>query len=164
MKILNETQIFRKVKRLAIEIVEHNYNEKEIILAGINYNGIALAQMLLEEIARFSPIEITLTRISLSPAAPLSQDIHWEIPIAQMEGRTIIIVDDVANTGRTLFFAMKPILEILPKKVELAVLVDRKHKSFPIQPNYVGLSLATTFKENIDVFFKDTPEIYAQLT
>ena len=66
-------------------------------------------------------------------------------------GKVIIIVDDVANTGRTIFYAMKPLFNILPKEVEVAVLVDRKHKSFPILVDYVGLSLATTMKESIDV-------------
>ena len=63
----------------------------------------------------------------------------------------VVIVDDVANTGRTIFYACKPLLETLPKKIEVAVLVDRKHKSFPVKVDYVGLSLATTLKEDIDV-------------
>jgi len=60
-------------------------------------------------------------------------------------------VDDVSNTGRTLFYAVKPLLGVLPRRVEVAVLVDRKHKLFPIQPDYVGLSLYTTLKDNIEV-------------
>ena len=74
------------------------------------------------------------------------------------EGKVIIIVDDVANTGRTLFYAMKPIFQIIPKKVEVAVLVDRMHKSFPIKIDYMGLSLATTLKENIEVKIRDVKE------
>ncbi|MEL6989936.1 MAG: phosphoribosyltransferase family protein, partial [Bacteroidota bacterium] len=67
-------------------------------------------------------------------------------------------VDDVANTGRTIFYAFKPLFEILPKKIEVAVLVDRKHKSFPIKVDYVGLSLATTIQENIDVQILNTED------
>ena len=70
---------------------------------------------------------------------------------ADLVGKTVILVDDVANTGRTIFYACKPILDILPKKLEVAVLVDRRHKTFPIYPKYVGFSLATTLKEDIEL-------------
>ncbi|MFZ1579958.1 MAG: phosphoribosyltransferase family protein, partial [Saprospiraceae bacterium] len=59
------------------------------------------------------------------------------------------IVDDVANTGRTIFYAFKVFMDVLPKKIEIAVLVDRKHKRFPTKVDYVGLSLATTVQEHI---------------
>jgi pyrimidine operon attenuation protein/uracil phosphoribosyltransferase len=74
------------------------------------------------------------------------------------------VVDDVANTGRTVFYACKPILETLPKKLETVVLVDRMHKSFPIKVDYVGISLATTLMENIDVRISDKEEMSVYLT
>lgn len=151
MKILNQVQIRQKIKRLAIEILENNYGESEIILAGINNNGYNFANMLMNELAQLTGIQIIMTRIRLNPANPLSSEVQVEMPIEQMQDKVIILVDDVANTGRTIFYACKPIMQVLPKKVEVAVLVDRKHKSFPIQVDYVGLSLATTLKENIDV-------------
>jgi pyrimidine operon attenuation protein/uracil phosphoribosyltransferase len=152
MKILTEKQIQQKIKRLTIEILEHNFDADEIILAGINNNGLEFAQLLMNELlALQTKIPITLTRIRLSPAAPLSNPIFIEMPLQQLENKTIIIVDDVANTGRTVFYALKPLMDVLPKKVEVAVLVDRKHKMFPITPDYVGLSLATTLKEHIEV-------------
>lgn len=151
MKILNQRQIEQKIKRLAIEILENNYDEAEIILAGINNNGYNFAKMLMDQLTQLTGIQIIMTRIQLNPANPLSSEVQVEMPIEQMQDKVIILVDDVANTGRTIFYACKPIMQILPKKVEVAVLVDRKHKSFPIQVDYVGLSLATTLKENIDV-------------
>jgi len=158
MQILNERQIRQKVKRLAFQILEENHSEKEIILAGINNNGMEFAEMLLKELLQITNIPITLTRIQLSPADPLSSGIKLEIPIEQITGNVVIIVDDVANTGRTIFYATKPLMETLPKKVEVAVLVDRKHKFFPIRVDYVGLSLATTLKENIDVQIREVAE------
>lgn len=151
MKLLDKKQIQQKIKRLAIEILEHNYKEKEIILAGINNNGTAFAQLLFDQLKKLTKSKLQLTRIILSPADPLEKEIEVEMPLSKMENKVIIIVDDVANTGRTIFYAIKPLLTILPKKVEVAVLVDRKHKSFPIKVDYVGLSLATTMRENIDV-------------
>jgi pyrimidine operon attenuation protein/uracil phosphoribosyltransferase len=159
MKILTEKQIHQKIKRLTIEILEHNFDADEIILAGINNNGLEFAQLLMNELLVLqTKIPITLTRIRLSPAAPLSNPIFIEMPLQQLENKTIIIVDDVANTGRTVFYALKPLMEVLPKKVEVAVLIDRKHKMFPITPDYVGLSLATTLKENIEVQLKNVDE------
>ncbi len=154
MKILDARKISQKVNRLAIEILENNYNESGIILAGINNNGNRFADLLEAGIAKRSPIKITRATIQLSPAAPLSAPITISLTPAQIRNKVVIIVDDVANTGRTIFYAFEPLMRVLPKKVEVAVLVDRKHKSFPIKVDYVGLSLATTLKENIQVNLK----------
>ena len=72
-------------------------------------------------------------------------------------------LDDVANTGRTIFYAVQPLLRVIPKKVEVAVMVDRKHKSFPIKADYVGLSLATTLLDDIDVQIRDVREMAVYL-
>ena len=149
MKILDQKQIEQKVRRLAIEILEHNIEEEGLILAGINNRGMALAKMLAERIQHISKMPVHLTNIRLNPAAPMEKPVEMDIPVAELQGKVVIVVDDVASSGRTLLYACKPILETLPKKLEIAVLVDRTHKSFPVQADYVGLSLATTLKENI---------------
>lgn len=156
--ILNEAQIQQKIKRLAIQILEQNHNESIIYLVGINNNGLGFAKMLLDAINDIDAKKPTLklTQVHLNPAAPLAKAVTIETPLEELENKCLIFIDDVANTGRTIFYAMKPVLlDIVPKKVEVAVLVDRKHKSFPISINYVGLSLATTLSENIDVQIRD---------
>lgn len=158
MKILEEKQIAQKIKRLAYEILERNYQEPELVLVGINNNGMGFARLLVEAIQAVSPIPVTLSQIRLNPADPLEKEIAIDVPIDQLKGKAIIVVDDVANTGRTIFYAIKPLLQTLPKKVEVAVLVDRSHKSFPIKVDYFGLSLATTLRENIDVKILDSSE------
>ena len=151
MKILDGSQIKQKIKRLAIEILENNFEEKTIVLIGINNNGTGFARLLEKELKKITEITIQLETIRLNPAAPLSIPIELNIPVESLKNKTIIVVDDVANTGRTIFYACKPILDILPKKLEVAVLVDRRHKTFPIYPKYVGFSLATTLKEDIEL-------------
>jgi pyrimidine operon attenuation protein/uracil phosphoribosyltransferase len=151
MKILDQGQIRQKIKRLAIEILENNFEEKSIILIGINNNGNGFAKHLVKELKKITDISISLFNVRLNPAAPLSSPVEIDAPIESLKGKSIILVDDVANTGRTIFYACKPILEIIPKKLEVAVLIDRKHKTFPIYPKYVGLSLATTLKEDIEL-------------
>lgn len=158
MKILNHRQIQQKIKRLAFEILENNYDEEEVILAGINKNGLTFARLLLAQLEGISDVEFLLTRIELNPADPLSSDIHIDLPTEALSGKTIIIVDDVANTGRTIFYACRPLMTTLPRKIEMAVLVDRQHKSFPVKVDYVGLSLATTLMEDIDVRIREVEE------
>ncbi len=151
MKLLTNTQIAQKINRLAIEILEHNYTEKSIVLAGINNNGLGFAKLIKRAINKISDVEITLANITLNPAKPTKDDVSINLSDEELKNEVVIIVDDVANTGRTIFYAFKPFLDIITKKVEVAVLVDRKHKSFPIKVDYVGLSLATTLQDNIKV-------------
>lgn len=155
MQVLNDREIRQKIRRLAIQILEQNLHESEIYLAGINNNGFHFGQLLYQDLLYIGKVPIILINIRLNPANPLSQEVQVDIPIEKLSGATIVIADDVANTGRTLFYAMKPLMEILPKKIEVAVLVDRKHKAFPIHVNYVGLALATTLKDHIQVDLKE---------
>ncbi|MBL7827555.1 MAG: phosphoribosyltransferase [Saprospiraceae bacterium] len=161
MQILNDRQIRQKIKRIAIEILERNYGEEEVILAGLNNNGLGFAQLLMSELKGFAPknMTLTLTRIRLNPANPVEYEPYVELAAEHLRGKPIIIVDDVANTGRTIFYAVQPLLKVIPKKVEVAVLVDRKHKSFPIKADYVGLSLATTLRDDIDVQIRDQEQM-----
>ena len=154
MKLLDEQQIQKKIERLAIQILENNFGEKQIILAGINNNGTRFAELLLENLNDRTKTKFELTQIRLNPADPVDNEVTIDYPLKKLKNKVIIIVDDVANTGRTLFYAFKPLMAILPKKVEVAVLVNREHKSFPIKVDYVGMSLATTMKEHIEVKIK----------
>lgn len=165
MKILDDRQIRQKIRRIAIEILERNFGEPEIILAGLNNNGVGFARFLLDELLPIAPagVKISLTRIRLNPANPVEYAPVVEMASDELRGKPVIIVDDVANTGRTIFYAVQPLLEVIPKKVEVAVLVDRKHKLFPIKADYVGLSLATTLLEDIDVRIRDVEEMAVYL-
>lgn len=155
MEILNEKQIKHRITRLAMEILENNLEETRIILAGINNKGLEFAQLLHEALKKFSDKPIVITNIRLNPADPANNPVEIEMPIESLAGGTIIVTDDVANTGRTMFYACKPLLATLPKRVEVAALVDRRHKLFPIHADYVGLSLATTLREHIEVHLKE---------
>lgn len=164
MQILDQGQIERKVSRLALQIIENNLDVRQLYVGGINKNGARFAHMITQEIRRLSvQVEIIHFNISLSPAAPLSRDITYDIDAQQLAEKNVLIVDDVANTGRTLFYACKPLMEVIPNKVEIAVLVDRKHKSFPVFADYVGLSLATTLMNDISVQIGEGKEAKADL-
>jgi pyrimidine operon attenuation protein/uracil phosphoribosyltransferase len=162
MEILDHITIERKIKRLAYQIFEENYHADQLVLLGINKSGKKFAQLIYSELQLATDFKIMMGEIHLAPSNPLSSDISCTISADDLKNKNIIIFDDVANTGRTLFYACKPILDALPNKLEIAVLVDRKHKSFPIQVNYVGLSLATTLSDHILVNF-DGPVMNAEL-
>ncbi len=159
MKILNEKQIRKKITRLAIELIEQHFDEQRVTLIGVNNKGLALAKLLRNELGARTDIKYSLGNIRLNPAAPLGHPITLDLSAEYLQEQMVVLVDDVANTGRTLFYACKPLLEYLPRGLETVVLVDRKHKSFPIKVDYVGLSLATTLKENIEVIINETDEL-----
>lgn len=154
MKILDNKQIDQKLNRLAYEILEQNSEVKQLVFLGINNNGYSFAQLIQKTYDKLSEKKSIIGKILLNPAAPLDNEIDLDVELNHLNNKNVIIVDDVANTGRTIFYAMKPILNYLPKKVEAVVMVDRKHKKFPIKVDYVGLSLSTTLDENIRVDIK----------
>lgn len=151
MQVLSNQSIIQKINRLAIQIVEYHFGRESIYLLGVNNNGYNFAKLLQEQLQKNCDIPIHLQRIRLNPANPLNGEIELSMDKEELNDKNIIIVDDVANTGRTLFYAMKPLLDTVPASIEVAVLVDRTHKSFPVRVDFVGLSLATTLKEHIDV-------------
>jgi len=151
MEILAADRINEIIKRMAIEILEENYEEKEIYLAGINNNGYLFAKILAKELEKIAEQEIHLIRLKLNPANPISEEVELSLEAKKLKNKVVLIVDDVANTGRTIFYAYKPLLSVVCKRVQVAVLVDRKHKSFPVAVDFTGISLATTMKEDIQV-------------
>jgi pyrimidine operon attenuation protein/uracil phosphoribosyltransferase len=157
MQILNHHQIEQKITRLSYEIYEEYLDSKILIVAGINNRGEALANLLRTSLKKISDLEIQSAHIQLNPADPKLEEISLDFQdTALLENASIVIVDDVANTGRTLFYACHPFLPFRPKSIKIAVLVDRKHKMYPVQVDFVGLSLATTLKEEILVHFEES--------
>lgn len=153
VQILNSEEIQQKTRRIAYQIVEDNYDESELILIGIKPNGFEYAEQLKKEIEAIDDIKVVLLELSLNKSKPLDEEIKLELGKKSLDKKTVIVVDDVANTGKTLYYALKPVMEFFPKKVQAAVLVDRQHKLFPVSPDFVGLSLSTTLQEHIHVKF-----------
>ena len=146
--ILSKEIAYRKMQRMAYEIVERNSNEKQIILAGIKENGVIIAEILYGFLKEIFKGELSVIAIALDKRNPKNISISDEI---NFDDKVIVITDDVANSGRTLLYALKPFLAFYPKKIQTLVLVERSHKEFPVTPDYVGLSIATALSEKIIV-------------
>ena len=146
--ILDKEAVRRKIRRMALEVAEQNSGEKELLLAGIVGNGVQVARAIAAELQRLLPTTVSVVTIQLNKKDPLEVTIEPDIEI---QDKVIILTDDVANTGRTMFYALKPFLTAYPKKLQTLVLVERSHKLFPIQTDYTGLTIATTLQEHIAV-------------
>jgi pyrimidine operon attenuation protein/uracil phosphoribosyltransferase len=162
--ILDSDEIQQKTRRIAYQIVEDNYDESEITIIGIKPNGYEYAQQLKKEIDAIDSVKVLLIELEINKSQPLERKIKLELGKKSLDNKTVIIVDDVANTGKTLYYALKPVMEFSPKKVQAAVLVDRQHKLFPVSPDFVGLSLSTTLQEHISVEFDGKGKGKAYLT
>ena len=138
----------KKLRRMALEILENNAEEQGIVLAGIREHGSVIARCIKKILSEIGPLQAELIDLSLDKKAP--KDITVT-PQTDFNNKVVIIVDDVSNSGRTLTYALKPFLQSHPKKIQTLVLVERKHTAFPVQPDYVGLSVATTLQEHIYV-------------
>lgn len=133
---------------MAYEIAEQNINEKQVILAGIRKSGVIIARVLHGYLKEVYKGKIVVIEIAIDKKNPKSLSLSKDI---NFDGQNIIVIDDVANSGRTLLYAIKPFLDFYPKKIQTLVLVERSYKEFPVSPDYVGLSISTALTEKIIV-------------
>ena len=158
--VLNNLQIRQKITRIAHEIYENNFNEDELYFIGIEKRGSVLSKRLAALLTEISDITIHEHTLKLNKTAPLEDPIETSIALEELAGKPVILIDDVLNSGKALIYAAKYILRAMPKKLKTAVLVDRKHRSFPVRSDYVGLTLATTLQEHIAVEFGNEDAVY----
>lgn len=169
-RIMDGSRMKRALSRLASEIVEENHGAKDLYLVGIRRRGVPLAERLAEKIEAlegtrplYGILDITLYRDDLSTvgANPIVNRTELDTDI---EGKTIVLVDDVLYTGRTIRAALDQLMDFgRPKKVQLAVLIDRgrEHRELPIQADFIGKVVPTKQTEIIKVMLKEFDDIEA---
>lgn len=163
-QILNRPQVEQKIKRIAYQIYETNFEEIQIILAGIEPKGSMLSQLICNELVQISSIAIKLITVKLDKVNPAQSQIIISAPEQELVNQTIIMVDDVLHTGRTFAYAMKPLLDFRIKKLQTVALVDRGHTTFPISADFSGYSLSTTVLQHIDVILNDETQFGVYLS
>ncbi|MBS1651185.1 MAG: phosphoribosyltransferase [Bacteroidetes bacterium] len=153
IQILNAQQINQKLNRLAYEVYENNFHEKEILIVGIAGNGYLLAQNIITRLNSLSKLKTKAGKIIINKGEPWKEDAIFDFKENDYKNKNVLLVDDVLNSGKTLMYAVKPFLNIPTKKIHTLVLVDRGHTCFPIKADFTGLSLSTTLQEHIEVDF-----------
>lgn len=161
--VLTADDIRRSLTRIAYEIIERNPDKPSLILAGIPTRGAVLARRLVERISELSSIKVELAIIDTTmfrddlADQPLRTPHPTQVPVDGVDGRTVVIVDDVLYTGRTIKAALDALGSIgRPAAVQLAVLVDRGHRELPIRPDYIGKNLPTARTETVTILLSET--------
>jgi pyrimidine operon attenuation protein/uracil phosphoribosyltransferase len=149
--LLNDTQVKQRIDRLAFQIYEDNANEKEIVIAGIVDSGYRFAVMIADKLKQISPLLISMAEVRIDKHSQVAKEISVSLSKDKLQGKVIILIDDVLNSGKTLMYSIKPFLDADIKKIRTVVLVDRNHKIFPVAADFAGYSLSTTLKEHVTV-------------
>jgi pyrimidine operon attenuation protein/uracil phosphoribosyltransferase len=152
-QILNAIQIDQKLNRMAYQVYETNFAEKEILIVGIEGNGYKVANEILSRLKTISNIKLKLGKITLDKDEPWKNKPVLDFTEKDFVNKNVIIVDDVLNSGKALMYAIHSFLDKPVKKINTLVLVDRSHTRFPVKADFVGLSLSTTLQEHIEADF-----------
>ena len=155
--ILDQEQIKHKIRRIAYQIYESNMDEKEVIIAGIAKNGFELAKKIEKELKNISPLNTSLCKVEIDKKNPLGT-IKTSLKETEYQDKSIVLVDDVLNSGTTLIYGVRHFLEVPLKQFRTAVLVDRNHKKYPVKADFKGISLSTSLSETVKVIFEKNNE------
>ncbi|HRB31045.1 MAG TPA: phosphoribosyltransferase family protein [Ferruginibacter sp.] len=146
--LLDKDTAQRKIYRMAMQIAEQHFDKENLVLVGIKENGLAIAEAIHQYLTNNFTGALSVISLSLDKRNPGDITLHPDI---SLKGKTIILIDDVANSGRTMLYAIKRLLNQTPAEIQTLALIERTHKLFPIAVNYVGLSVSTGMQQYIEV-------------
>tara|TARA_B100001057_G_scaffold173359_1_gene174001 strand:- start:199 stop:723 length:525 start_codon:yes stop_codon:yes gene_type:complete len=150
MLIMDSKRINDCSLRIAYQIFESNINEKEIIIIGIKQNGYTYAKKISKYLKSISRIRINLISIEFNKKKPLKGYLSSN-ELNQIKNKSVVLIDDVLDSGKTLIYGVKFLIEFPVKKLKTAVLVNRNHKNYPVKADFKGISLSTSVNEIISV-------------
>lgn len=161
--VLTAEEIRRAISRIAHEIVERNHGVDSLVFVGMRTRGVPLAERLAAAVAEFEggevpvgALDIGLYRDDIASRSPRIQP--TDLP-SNIEGKTVVLVDDVLFTGRSIRAALDALADFgRPAAIQLAVLVDRGHRQLPIRPDYIGKNIPTALHEDVDVLLAETDD------
>ena len=154
--ILTHTEIEHKIKRIAYQIYESNVNESELVIAGVESNGYLLARKIKTQLDKISDIKSILCKVTIDKSNPLNQ-IYTSLEPKDYTNKSIVLIDDVLNSGSTLIYGIKHFLDVPLEQFKTAVLVNRNHKKFPVKADFKGISLSTSLFEHVHVNLSKKP-------
>ena len=149
--LLNERQIEQRINRIAYEIYEDNFDEQEIIIAGIAKAGFVFAKRLEKAVNHICDLKTQLIKLTLDKENPVINSLEPALSNQELKNKVVIVADDVLNSGKTLMYSLRPFLEADIKKIRTVLLVNRDHKRYPVEADFVGITLSTTLQEHVTV-------------
>ena len=152
--ILSHQQIRHKIERIAYQIYEANVYEEEIIIAGIEGGGLQFAKKIVAKLKKITEAKIVLCKLSMDKKDPLTSGVRTSIAEEEFVNKSVVLVDDVLNSGTTLIYGVHHFLKTPLKQLKTAVLVNRNHKKYPVKADYKGISLSTSLQEHVNVHFE----------
>ena len=154
-QILDAGMVEARLRRMAYEIYEQNFEETELVLLGISVRGGYMAKRLGDLLSDISPLKVTAASAELDREVRQGRaglmTASFSHDAAFFEGKIVVVVDDVLYSGNTLLNVIAPLLNYNPRKIQTAVLIDRGHRTMPVFSNIVGLELATTLQQHVFV-------------
>jgi pyrimidine operon attenuation protein/uracil phosphoribosyltransferase len=150
--ILSKASAEKKLRRMAMEILEQHHSSSELLLVGIRQNGWPIARKIQAFLKEDFTGNLQVAVLTIDKKSPSGIQLE---PAVSCSGKTVILVDDVANSGRTILYALKPLLDAYPEKIQTLALVARTHRSFPVALDFVGMSVSTSPEEYISVDVHD---------
>lgn len=153
-KILSKDKIDQIIKRIAYQVFENNMSES-LALVGVDTGGRLFADVLSKYLLEISGKKVPCYTLSIDKNNPLNHEITMDDTFSSLADKSVILCDDVLNSGKTLAYSLGKILSVGVKKVETAVLVLRSHSRFPIYATYKGYELSTTINEHVEVKLED---------
>jgi pyrimidine operon attenuation protein/uracil phosphoribosyltransferase len=158
--VLDHLRVQRKLVRIAHQLHEENHQEQGIVLVGVAPRGNKLAERLAKLLQGISELSVTVAEIALDKDDPLGGPPRLSIPEEHLAGQVVVLVDDVLMSGRTLMHAAAHLVRQPVARLTTVVLVDRRHRAFPIRADIVGLTLSTTVQEHISVELGTQDAVY----
>ncbi len=160
--ILNQEAANQKLHRMALELAENlSGSDAALILVGVKDSGLVIANKIAVLIRPYIKNEIRIISVSLDKDLPKEVVLSENINLNDLN---VVLIDDVANSGKTLLYGLKPFLSHYPRTVQTMVMVERMHKLYPVKPDYVGLSVATTLEDHIHLEVSNDEVIGAYIT
>lgn len=160
--LLNAEDIELKIQRLSYEVAEKYFNVKELYVFGIEEQGYILAEKIVKNLNTFADFKVILHSIYINKQNPINSMKINGITTDKIKNKHILLIDDVLNSGKTLFYALQPFIEIPVLSLRVLVLVNRSHQQYPVYPEFVGMTLSTTYQNHIEADLKNkkTSQVY----
>ncbi|MCC6542225.1 MAG: phosphoribosyltransferase [Flavobacteriales bacterium] len=158
--VLDHERVQRKLARIIHQLHEEYHAEEGIVLVGVAPRGSALAERLRTGLAAATDLKVDLVELKLDKDHPLERPAKLSVEVDTLRDRVVVLVDDVLMSGRTLMHAASFLVQVPLKRLTTVVLVDRRHRAYPIRADIVGLTLSTTVQEHISVHLGRTDSVY----